>query len=280
MNADTFFAGGTGHKVCQDYARCGKLPDGRAYAIVSDGCSSSPDTDFGARVLVLAAEHALDPVRSGPVDPLNIIENADTVIRPNMILSAVPRTCLDATLLMAREALDVVDVWVAGDGAVVARRRDGKFTLTDFDCAGAPAYLSYLLDDERREAWKTQFGKRTMKKILQEAENYQIHQQFEDRPFNDPAVYKFCLSQEEYDLVMLLTDGIHSFRHRDTLEPIPAITVVEHLMNFKSMNGEFVTRRVRKFLTKECPELGWTHYDDLGVAAIHFGPWEKWKDGL
>ena len=47
MTSDSFFAIGKAHTVCEDYARDGKIPDTeRVFAIVSDGCSSSPDTDW------------------------------------------------------------------------------------------------------------------------------------------------------------------------------------------------------------------------------------------
>ena len=57
--ADAHFSIGKTHRVCEDYARAGLLPDGRAFAIVSDGCSSSPDTDFGSRLMTIAAQERM-----------------------------------------------------------------------------------------------------------------------------------------------------------------------------------------------------------------------------
>jgi len=48
MIADHHFCIGKTHKVCEDYATSGITEDGVTYAIASDGCSSSKDTDFGA----------------------------------------------------------------------------------------------------------------------------------------------------------------------------------------------------------------------------------------
>ncbi|HYO91642.1 MAG TPA: hypothetical protein VEQ40_08400, partial [Pyrinomonadaceae bacterium] len=74
MNADSAFLIGATHAVCQDYAVAGNgTPDERAavsnlqanpYVILSDGCSSSPDTDIGARLLVKAAEQVLFKARA------------------------------------------------------------------------------------------------------------------------------------------------------------------------------------------------------------------------
>jgi len=72
-----------------------------------------------------------------------------------------------------------------------------------------------------------------------------------------------------YDLVMLFSDGVHTFQHSDTLTPINFLEVVDHLMDIKSFTGEFVTRRCRSFLNRFCVKNGWHHNDDLGVAAIH-----------
>ena len=63
-NADSYFCIGSTHDVCQDYAI--SSPD-RLRAIISDGCSSAPDTDFGSRLLVKAKER-------------NFYENDDSII--------------------------------------------------------------------------------------------------------------------------------------------------------------------------------------------------------
>ena len=55
MNADHYYTIGNSHSVCQDYAISGLVENG-AYAILSDGCSSSPDVDVGARMLSLSAK--------------------------------------------------------------------------------------------------------------------------------------------------------------------------------------------------------------------------------
>ena len=53
MNANCAINIGSTHALCQDYALARN--DG-PYVILSDGCSSSPDTDVGSRLLVKASE--------------------------------------------------------------------------------------------------------------------------------------------------------------------------------------------------------------------------------
>ena len=284
MNADTFFAGCRAHKVCQDYSRASNLVPNRSYAIVSDGCSSSPDTDFGARFLTLAA--ARDLFRSPNFYPEDVITKAATFLTPPL----VPE-CLDATLLIARETPIGIEVSIAGDGFVIVRTRVlpeqtpscSHLFAYEFDFHGAPAYLSYLLDPDRREVYlKEGYGRRTIRawSLWQDREPslFSLHN---DNPFTGETdysskdsvgpFYTFTFPKEKYDLVVLCTDGAGAFQQKDTLESVPFGKVLWHLTAFPSFTGEFVTRRVRRFLTKECAELGWVQNDDLAVGAIYMG---------
>lgn len=59
MNSDCYFEIGHSHTICQDYALTGKINDVLSYAIISDGCSSSPLVDVGARLLAHSAKEYL-----------------------------------------------------------------------------------------------------------------------------------------------------------------------------------------------------------------------------
>ena len=56
MNANSAINIGATHSLCEDYVIA--QSEGH-YVILSDCCSSSPDTDIGARLLVKAAENIL-----------------------------------------------------------------------------------------------------------------------------------------------------------------------------------------------------------------------------
>ena len=58
MNADAYFEIGAAHTVCEDYAIAGSYED-LTYAILCDGCSSSQDTDVGARILAQVSQGVL-----------------------------------------------------------------------------------------------------------------------------------------------------------------------------------------------------------------------------
>ena len=59
MKADAYFEIGATHLVCQDYALAFANNE-YAYAIVSDGCTSSPNTDIGARLISVIAKDAIN----------------------------------------------------------------------------------------------------------------------------------------------------------------------------------------------------------------------------
>src|SRR4030095_9205489 len=87
-------------------------------------------------------------------------------------------------------------------------------------------------------------------------------------------VFRFKIS--DYKFVAMVSDGMHSFVRTDLtaiskrVEGIPATDVIRELLAFKSLNGAFVARRMKRFL-KDCQAKGWQHTDDLSLAAIYLG---------
>jgi len=263
-HADAHFAIGKTHKVCEDYAIAGDL-DGRAFAIVCDGCSGSHNTDFGSRLLARAAAKNLEVFGDG-FNP----EQAAWQAAGWVDAIGLHPTALDATLMAVFE-LDnkQVRIVVIGDGVVAARRRDTG--LYDYWAirypSGAPGYLTYLLDPGRKQVFLDQTGgKRTVEtswgntpQTTTDETNWETSSPIWtlDR---DPAVY---------DLVAVMSDGAESFqRPKGTrLEGIPLREVLDQVMVAKGV-GAFVTRWVNKFLTRFNPKNLWQHYDDFSMAAI------------
>lgn len=263
-HADGYFAIGKTHTVCEDYVRCGTLPNGRSYAIVSDGCSSSDDTDIGARMLVLAAEqymHINDPIETS-IGFRNIADMARSVVH-SMRLDP---TCLDATLIIALETETQIAVYKMGDGVVAARFRNGSMTYSSTEFSnGAPYYPNYMCDNLRHEGYRAMSGndvtitegvvsgdvaKRTMTML-----DYGLIQTI-------PLVFP----KTDVDLVVMMTDGAVSFRKG--LEPVPVGEIVKQILDVKVPTGEFMIRRAKRFLGNYCTTQGWHHDDDFGVGAI------------
>lgn len=253
MHSDSFFFGSRSHKSCQDYARSGTI-NNKCYAIIADGCSSSPDTDFGSRLITLSA---VDTIKNEDIFQGNeVIKLADSFRHREL-----SQFCLDSTLISIHVNRSI---WVniSGDGLVVRATKDGLYNSNKFDCNGAPNYLSYLLDENRMKKYKEEFGK-----IKIYHEDLNIETEIEAFSENNIITNNFELSIYKYAIAF--SDGIFSFQNKETLELIDYKEVLKEILDFKSFTGEFISRKMKKFLTKTCQERNWINTDDISVAGIY-----------
>lgn len=266
-HADGYFAIGKAHTVCQDYVRHGLLPSGRAYAIVSDGCSGSKDTDIGARILVLEAEKYIRS--TGMVVFSSIARQAHSVATA----MGLPEECLDATLLIAVDVGSDVLFYQMGDGVVAGRNRDGSmdYVITNFTM-GAPFYPSYLACGTNRLDSYLAFDANKVTTVShwvnKPGGNPKEGLTYSTRDamawgFDYPVA---IFPKSKYDLVVLMTDGAMSFRSgHDQISPVD---IAEQVLDVKVPTGEFMIRRAKRFLGNYCAAKGWHHDDDFGVGAI------------
>jgi hypothetical protein len=281
MHSDSYFCVGASHNVCQDYALAGVTEKGKAFAIVSDGCSGSPNTDFGSRFLTKSMQFALD---HNEEHDKSLFLTADALGQQMASSCNMEPMCLDATILCLveheREGRRGVLALAGGDGVIVARHRGRSYYdthLIEF-YAGFPAYPSYMADLPRMQEFikHTEGGLASVRVTNGEDDTVnQIRHTFystETDPWYTP--YEVFFDAEKYDVVMILTDGATSFQETassDTskrLAPLKLDSVLKELTDFKNLKGEFVVRRAKRFLTKTCVENHWVHHDDLSVAAI------------
>lgn len=276
MGADFFFRMGATHAVCQDYALAGSK-DGVQYAILSDGCSGgaipgvpgSPFTDFGARLLVKAAERRTKSLAHGLWLADAIIAAAATSARA----IGLPSACLDATLLVATwDGQGYLQVHQAGDGVVVIRNRDGRISYRSPEFGnGMPFYPRYSIDEDLRAHYLANAGsvKTTRATRAAGAADWDRAELLE-LIGSHHGHFERLVDPEESDLVLLCSDGVHSFQDGDG-EPVPVEEVLDQLLDFKGFQGQFLGRRCQRFLGQFCAENGWTHADDFSVAGIYLG---------
>ena len=260
MNTDCAFWIGSTHSVCQDYGMAGA-----ATVIVCDGCSSSPDTDIGARLLARSASRL-------PLTTLGSPEHAVRAAAKCAGSLGLPATCLDATLLTARAENGVFTVNCAGDGVVALGRQDGSMDVFSVAFAASyPEYPSYLLDNARRALWAAQANNaKTVQRWTLTAGGDIIESQTRG---SDTAVEQFCGTAAEYRFAAVLSDGVHSFTQTvqtetsRTTAAVPAAAVLAEMLAFKSSRGQFVQRRVAAF-RKNCQKRGWQHNDDVSLGVV------------
>ena len=151
MQADSIFVKGYSHPICQDYAKHGCTNDGVHYAIISDCCSSSENTDIGARVLTLEAERIIhilgaNAIAEHPRKLCNyIIENALEAIHKYKLNIH----CLDATLGIVLMIKDIKAVAILyGDGGIFIKNKneDDRFYNIEFK-DNYPMYPIYVKNE-------------------------------------------------------------------------------------------------------------------------------------
>ncbi|MCA9624058.1 MAG: protein phosphatase 2C domain-containing protein [Myxococcales bacterium] len=251
LHGDATFAIGDHHEICQDWAAAGTSPGG-GWALVCDGCSSSPSSDFGARLLGRAASLALE---AGCFEPRAVVAEAATHARA----LALPAAALDSTLVAVWEEDDRFIALVAGDGVVAARRRDGGLEHWSVELeASAPSYLSYLLDEHRLAAYLALHGAR---RVIHGRDD-RPSERSDDRVTRARYGVSLVLPRADYSAVVVASDGARVVA--DAVGALSAGGAMRALMDFKTRKGRFLRRRLRRLLRKEHWQLG----DDLGVAGL------------
>ena len=260
MHADSAYVIGASHETCQDYARTVVKGD-EALAVVSDGCSSSPDTDIGARLCVLARLEGLGWFRRA---------------YERCVSLGLRTTALDATLVEAVATSDTVTIRVYGDGYGVMRQRNtSELSLHTVQYPdGFPAYPNYEVDTLRGQAFLARSeGRFVMVQHWDPVQAYWTQVFCTEEPNISLGLpYLAQALSANIDLALVLTDGFGSFRRQGPTgsESVPVTEVIDKLCSFKLYKGLFVKRRLKRFL-KDAKALGWTHDDDLGIAAIYLG---------
>lgn len=241
MNSDAIINIGSTHVVCQDYAIAG-----RDYVILADGCSSSPDTDIGARLLVRALDQQLSEQPTKEIAELHADAARTALGWADML--ALPPQCVDATLLSAHVTDDELVIACSGDGVIILESHSGTLDVRPISSpSGYPFYPSYLHQPDR------------------------LSEMVSHNRCTETIVFK--LNAAAYKYAAIASDGLTSFFHTNQtangkrVEPVRLADVLTELWSFKNSHGAFVARRLKRFKK----DTRWQHADDLALAVLHFG---------
>lgn len=284
MNVDSFFTAGRGHPVCQDYAMAKlhgegsfPIPDRwyghRPYLIVSDGCSSSPQTDVGARILVHIAEKFIremydrDSMLSWEAFGVVVITQAQLCAK----IMGLPYNCLDATLLVGFETTNLyktyskdqfgLTIYIYGDGHVLGvpakEEEESYYMAVEYD-QNAPYYLTYLTDTYRRKLYLDQG-------ILRYKNSSNRRQKVVEPPASPNMLH---LSYKDYKYIALGSDGLSAFMNSQTGESYPGAEIMNSFLSFKNTKGEFVKRRVKRAIRDLERDKDIIPGDDVSIAVL------------
>ncbi|MFW9871802.1 MAG: protein phosphatase 2C domain-containing protein [Candidatus Thorarchaeota archaeon] len=274
MNIDHFLKIGKSHKICEDYIISGHKPI--PHVILSDGCSSSPNTDLGARILAhLAKQFIISSHSTSKLfdhDWLGdwVIENSKLIIDK----MGLDYSCLDATLIVLFSIYDYVYVYMYGDGVVISfnSEKDVSFSRVVYTDS-APYYLTYRIDKERDILYDSYDMTMSVEKISinnQEISKELNHFKKDDIPnYKKPFFDEFKVS--EHKGILIASDGIESFIDKYG-QPHNFGEVLTQIVSFKNIKGEFIKRRMgsRKGLLNTFESRDITHYDDISIGGFIF----------
>lgn len=274
-NSDTFLAIGKTHKICEDYIIQEATPF--PHIVLCDGCSSSKDTDIGARILAVSMRNAIKVVK--PLDYTQY-EQLGTLSRhwaKNIIHEMeLPYTILDATAIVAAYeepeiGLPLVHVFMYGDGVIIHKHKD-SYTVYKVDFTnGAPYYLSYKLDMNRHDVYEAAALKEPdgeslkIDTLVLDAHSGYWTQTTNFYPFDTP-VHR-CFPLESGDFVAVSSDGLDAFVDISTGERVPIRTVVLEMMAYKNITGDFVKRRSKKGIETFAKQSIFP-MDDVSIGTI------------
>ena len=226
--------------------------------MVADGCSSSPNTDVGARLLI----HCLLYCLHNEVDAMTSLNQRlfNLTIKKARILAdqlLIPLNALDCTLLVAACTQDQVQIMGFGDGVIAMYDHEDKI-LSGVEIIypnQTPAYLNYHADQGRYSSYLTQD---------EGVQHRNLGSEMMRSYTNGLKIFTLERATTDIKSIILCSDGIASF---------PQLSVEEalvYLARFPTTQGAFVQRRLNKFIRKKCAQEGWHHSDDLAIAAVCF----------
>jgi serine/threonine protein phosphatase PrpC len=258
MNADAIISIGSTHSICQDYVIAR-----RGYVILSDGCSSSPDTDIGARLLVKALDQRLS--KATEIDELHK-ESARIALDWANALGLQPQS-VDATLVSIHVTGEDLIIACSGDGVIILESQTGVLDVyTISSPSGYPFYPSYVHQPDRLAEL---VNNDRCTKTIKDFRSSKI-------TTSDSVTVTFKFHTADYKYAAIASDGINSFIHTQLatngkrLEPVSLTDVLDEFWSFKNSHGTFVERRLKRF-KKDTQLKGWQHADDLAIGVIHLG---------
>jgi hypothetical protein len=309
---DSHFMIGSSHSVCQDYATHTAITNGEttwSIAVLCDGCSGSPHTDFGSRIIAHnVCISIVELLKSSPGH--EIIERIPDFILSGPIMTAisaaavtnVPKNCLDTTLWISiTESINgehvFTNIFGWGDGAVVIKSGDIVHTyLYDYpsvgDKVGAPFYIMYNTEKARSANYEKVFsGEFSEYHIIDDGDLKTTETEIIARDYVSLSICNTgcsnnvlgevgfpaerqrgnhkMISMPGIESISVLSDGIRTYNEPSDNEFGSVAIMARELVSYRNLEKRFVLRRMKKTHNRKMKERIF-HTDDLSMISTVF----------
>ncbi len=261
---------GKTHKICQDYIISGYDPV--PYIILSDGCSSSKDTDIGARILCHTARQYLECYKDSisSIDESRMGTFVIWCAKSIITQMGIDKTALDATLTVVYYDSGILKIIMYGDGSIVSIDKDNTTIETIEYTKNTPYYLSYKLDDERNKIYHNN----NIIKMVDKRYCYNYSNIYDlvtgTMDYDKPYCSHHLIKNGEQTTIFIFSDGISTFFNKEQSKFLSIKDLIGDFSSFKTLKGEFLTRRLlsKKGAITKLEQQGYEHLDDLSIGAF------------
>lgn len=256
VDMDIFLKRGNNHQICEDYIL--KIDPINAI-VLSDGCTTSPLTDIGSRILTGAAHAYLLEYRLSQPADLDYHQAGCWIINRAYAISELMGffyPILDATLSMAYRVQDMINIHMYGDGYIILVSWDNKLTIIKINYEpNYPYYLSYSLNPLRTVSYMKKDCIKTM--TINGVKGG-------DGPYNTTSKYAYSL--KDYQTILIASDGLDTFNFKDLRCDID---IINEIVTFKpsKVKTRFIYRRAKKVIY-QYEKKGFIHHDDIAIGGF------------
>jgi hypothetical protein len=253
---------GNGHVIAQDYSI-----HGSSYVGVFDGCSGENYSDVGARLLGHRVDHVLKFYGPRVLGDYDLFGKAIIVPCVGFADSmSIPRTCLNASIVVAFQLDDEIIVRIYGDGMFRVKLRNGDTQTIVINYPSknnqeSPYYLTYWY-----LGYESYYKQQKNKKLICYTNDQPVAEVLMDSLAPIERKYKI----EDIEWIAIASDGFDTFYHSGEKTFDTKISVVEvfkTMTTFPVINEGFVQRRLKrgseKYRIKDI-----IHFDDISMGVL------------
>ena len=257
LHYDYYYTIGATHQVCQDYAVKGDTPV--PFLVLSDGCSSSANSEIGARILTLATKHLIENATNWP---WNYSTFGQKLINKAWNISEklqLPTSVLDATVMLAFLYQNSILVYVYGDGCVLFKDYAGHIgTIEIAFTHNAPYYLTYWNDKERHDEYaECEPNPLVLIDPLNGLSS--------PKPYQTPLA--FCFSLKKFKTIAIASDGASQCINIPQKTKLSLAEVATRFLDIQNVSPEFAENHIKNILNQYAQQ-GIFPADDLSIGIF------------